>query len=112
MIRRLFWLGLGATLGVTGYRKAIAVARSLRPAPRAGLAEFAADVREGMALYMERQARPPAHTLEGHRHRGLPAGPGAPAAPPAGVTAAAGQRASARPLGSECLGPLGVTELE
>ena len=75
MIRRLFWLGLGAVLGVTGYRKATALARSLRPAPRAsGLAEFAADVREGMALYMERHARPPAPTLEGHRRAGLPGG--------------------------------------
>jgi len=75
MIRRLFWLGLGAVLGVTGYRKVTALARSLRPAPRAsGLAEFAADVREGMALYMERQARPPTSTLEGHRRAGLPGG--------------------------------------
>ena len=75
MIRRLFWLALGAVLGVTGYRKATALARSLRPAPRAsGLAEFAADVREGMALYMERQARPPASTLEGPRRAGLPGG--------------------------------------
>ena len=32
MIRRLFWLVLGAVLGVTGYRKATAFARSLRPA--------------------------------------------------------------------------------
>jgi hypothetical protein len=75
MMRRLFWLVLGAVLGVTGYRKATAIARSLRPAPRASaLAEFAADVREGMAVYMERQAQPPASTLEGHRRRGLPAG--------------------------------------
>ena len=75
MTRRLFWLVLGAVLGVTGYRKATAIARSLRPAPRASaLAEFAADVREGMAVYMERQAQPPASTLEGHRPRGLPAG--------------------------------------
>ena len=75
MIRRLFWLVLGAVLGVTGYRKATAFARALRPAPRAsGLAEFAADVREGMALYMERQAGPPASTLEGHRRAGLPGG--------------------------------------
>jgi hypothetical protein len=75
MIRRLFWLVLGAVLGVTGYRKATAIARSLRPAPRASaLAEFAADVREGMAVYMERQAQPPASTLEGHRRRGLPTG--------------------------------------
>jgi len=75
MIRRLFWLVLGAVLGVTGYRKATAFARSLRPAPRpSGLAEFAADVREGMALYMERQAGPPASTLESHRRAGLPPG--------------------------------------
>jgi len=75
MTRRLFWLGLGAVLGVTGYRKVTAIARSLRPAPRASaLAQFAADVREGMAVYMERQAQPPASTLEGHRGRVLPAG--------------------------------------
>jgi hypothetical protein len=75
MTRRLFWLGLGAVLGVTGYRKVTAIARSLRPAPRASaLTEFAADVREGMAVYIERQAQPPASTLEGHRRRGLPAG--------------------------------------
>jgi len=83
MIRRLFWLVLGAVLGVAGYRKATMIARSLRPAPRASaIAEFAADVREGMAVYMERQAEPPASTLEGHRRRGLPAGRPAPAAPP------------------------------
>ena len=82
MMRRLFWLVLGAVLGVTGYRKATTIARSLRPAPRASaLAEFAADVREGMAVYMERQAQPPASTLEGHRRRGLPAG-GAAGNPP------------------------------
>ena len=75
MIRRGFWLTLGAVLGVAGYRKAVSIARSLRPAPRANaLAEFAADVREGMALYMERQARPAASTLEGHRRAGLPPG--------------------------------------
>jgi len=83
MIRRLFWLLLGAVLGVAGYRKATAVARSLRPAPPASaITGFAADVREGMALYMQRQARPPAPTLEGHRHRGLPAVRPAPGAAP------------------------------
>ena len=82
MTRRLFWLGLGAVLGVTGYRKVTAIARSLRPAPRpSALAGFAADVREGMAVYMERQAQPPASTLEGHRRRGLPAGGPAPGQP-------------------------------
>jgi hypothetical protein len=79
MIRRLFWLVLGAVLGVTGYRRATALARSLRPAPRAGLAGFAADVREGMGLYMERHAAPPASTLEGHRRAGPRGGHGAPA---------------------------------
>jgi hypothetical protein len=75
MMRRMFWLGLGAVLGVSGYRKATAIARSLRPAPRANaLAGFAADVREGMAVYRKRQAQPPASTLEGPRRRGLPAG--------------------------------------
>ena len=83
MIRRLFWLVLGAVLGVAGYRKTAAIARSLRPAPRASaLAGFAADVREGMAVYMERQAGPPAAALEGHRRRGLPAGRPAPGGPP------------------------------
>jgi hypothetical protein len=83
MMRRLFWLVLGAVLGVTGYRKVTAIARSLRPAPRASaLAEFAADVREGMAVYMERQAQPPPSALEGHRRRGLPAGRPAPGGPP------------------------------
>jgi hypothetical protein len=80
VIRRLFWLVLGAVLGVAGYRRATALARSLRPAPPAGrgggvgasraLTDFAADVREGMALYLERQARAPS-TLEGHARRGL-----------------------------------------
>lgn len=75
MMRRMFWLVLGAVLGVAGYRKATAIARSLRPPPRANaIAEFAADVREGMAVYLERQAQPPASTLEDHRRRGLPAG--------------------------------------
>jgi len=84
MTRRLFWLVLGAVLGVTGYRKATTIARSLRPAPRpSALAGFAADVREGMAAYMERQAQPPAPTLEDHRRRGLPAGrPGGPPSRP------------------------------
>ena len=71
MIRRLFWLLLGAVLGVTGYRRAVAFARSLRPAPGAlpgaeGLAAFTADVREGMAIYMERQSARAPSTLEGH----------------------------------------------
>jgi hypothetical protein len=61
-MRRLFWVSLGAVAGVAGYRRATAFVRSLRPAPKAAgsLASFTADVREGMASYMERQpARAP-----------------------------------------------------
>lgn len=55
MIRRLFWLTLGAVMGVAGYRRATALVRSLSPGHRAReLTRFASDVREGMELYMER----------------------------------------------------------
>ena len=71
MIRRLFWLTLGGILGVTGYRRVTALARSLSPVARAGeLSRFAADVREGMALYAERHPRPEDRTLESHRGGG------------------------------------------
>jgi len=71
VIRRLFWLTLGAILGVTGYRRVTALARSISPVARAGeLSRFAADVREGMALYSERHPRPEDRTLESHRGRG------------------------------------------
>jgi hypothetical protein len=78
-MRRVFWLSVGAALGVAGYRRATALARSLRPQARPeSLAGFAADVREGMSLYMERQAgRAPSSTLEAHARRALGAGPGA-----------------------------------
>jgi len=65
VIRRLFWMTLGAAVGVSGYRKAAAVARAVSPArARArsrgpsrvargagAAADFTRDVREGMALY-------------------------------------------------------------
>jgi hypothetical protein len=78
MIRRLFWLVLGAVLGVAGYRRLTTFARSFSPAVRArDAAAFAADVREGMQLYTERQQGDRPSTLEGQRgHRELP-GPGA-----------------------------------
>jgi len=77
-MRRMFWLSLGAVIGVTGYRRVTALARSLRPQPPQGsLAGFAADVREGMELYMDRQAARAPANLEGHPRRSLgPAGPG------------------------------------
>jgi hypothetical protein len=68
VIRRLFWLIVGAVLGVTGYRRLTQLARSVRPGARhgaalrrprtgtlaGGAARFAHDVREGMELYMDR----------------------------------------------------------
>ncbi len=74
MIRRLFWLLLGAVLGVTAYRRLTAAARALLPVTRARqLTRFAADVRDGMELYMERHAPREPLTLEGQQARaGLP----------------------------------------
>jgi hypothetical protein len=65
-MRRLFWVSLGAVAGVAGYRRATAFVRSLRPAPKAAesLASFTADVREGMASYMERQSARAPSALE------------------------------------------------
>jgi hypothetical protein len=75
VIRRLFYLLLGAVLGIMGYRRATALARSLRPSPLpASLTGFAADVREGMALYMERHPGRAPSTLEAHERRGLTRG--------------------------------------
>jgi hypothetical protein len=70
-MRRLFWVSLGAVAGVAGYRRATALARSLRPAPKAAgsLAGFADDVREGMALYMERKSARAPSTLEARAPR-------------------------------------------
>jgi hypothetical protein len=72
-MRRLFWVSVGAAAGVAGYRRATALARALRPAPRAAgsLAGFAADVREGMALYLERQAARTPAALEARPRRSL-----------------------------------------
>jgi hypothetical protein len=68
VIRRGFWLAVGAALGVSGYRRAQRLARSggvVTVAATAGRsavhgAAFARDVRAGMALYRdgpERDAR-------------------------------------------------------
>jgi hypothetical protein len=83
VIRRLFWMTVGAVLGVTGYRRASQLARSVtggsrrsvasgrprgRDLPRGrwaqGAALFARDVREGMDLYTDRHPRLAGHTLE------------------------------------------------
>jgi len=66
MIRRLFWAGLGAAVGITGYRR---ISRRLTLLTRGaggtwgaggvrGAAGFVGDVRAGMAEYL---ARYPAH---------------------------------------------------
>ena len=84
MIRRLFWLIVGAVLGVTGYRRLTQLARSVRPgarhvaAPRrprtgtlaSGAARFAHDVREGMELYMDRHPGLTDRTLGGQQGSG------------------------------------------
>jgi hypothetical protein len=51
MIRRGFWLVLGATGGIMGYRR---VARMTRQGWARETIRFGRDVREGMDLYMAR----------------------------------------------------------
>jgi hypothetical protein len=83
MIRRGFWLVLGAALGVTGYRRAGKLARAMlpgrRPAGRGarsarrgtgGTAAFLRDVRDGMDEYLDRHPGHPGPTLEGQQVRG------------------------------------------
>ncbi len=81
MIRRLFWMIVGALLGVTGYRRVSQLARSIRPGTRRraapwrpqggtwahGAARFAHDVRDGMELYMDRHPGLTDRTLEGQQ---------------------------------------------
>lgn len=83
MIRRLFWVTVGALAGVTGYRRVSRLARAAglggRPGARSrgragagwagGAALFARDVREGMELYADRHPRLAGRTLEGQRAR-------------------------------------------
>jgi hypothetical protein len=66
-MRRLFWVTVGAGLGISGYRRATRIVRELsRPRPPlrprwrisgrpSGVAAFARDVRDGMDLYAEQQ---------------------------------------------------------
>lgn len=99
MIRRTFWMGLGAVLGVSGYRRAAAVARSLSPRPARPVspsrqarpaashpaspptrareaARFVRDVREGMEEYLERHHHRPPNTLQGQALARRPAAGG------------------------------------
>jgi len=88
-MRRLFWLGTGAVLGVTGYRRVSRLARAISagggPAAAPGSGElpgagtpadwtrgavrFARDVRDGMELYTDRQLGLAGRTLEGQQAR-------------------------------------------
>ncbi len=66
MIRRLFWLTLGAVLGISAYRRVTALVRVIVPGPRAReIASFAGDVREGMQIYRQRQLQASRPALEG-----------------------------------------------
>jgi hypothetical protein len=72
VIRRGFWLTVGAAAGIIGYRRVSAVSRKLsgqlNARGAASLAResvrFTRDVREGMALYTARHSEPPGPTLE------------------------------------------------
>jgi hypothetical protein len=94
MIRRGFWLAVGAAGGIMGYRRAVALSRRvsgslsgrretaagrrapsrslLRDAVRATRAarSIAGDVREGMELYMARRPGSAPPTLPGSAHGG------------------------------------------
>jgi hypothetical protein len=93
VIGRFCWLLAGAVLGVTGYRRASRLIRSMRPgsiarrpapairpgaagglarlaagrrgaAGRLGLAPFTRDVRDGMEMYLDRHSATPRAALE------------------------------------------------
>jgi len=71
VIRRGFWLTVGAAAGIVGYRRVFAVGRRLSGRLTAGGAgglaretvRFTRDVREGMELYTARHSEPPGPTL-------------------------------------------------
>ena len=71
MIRRAFWLILGAAVGIGAYRRVAALGRRARGRKVAGAARetvrFTRDVREGMDLYMSRQRQVPGSTLSKHK---------------------------------------------
>ncbi len=68
MIRRGFWLTVGAVAGIAGYRRACAAGR--RVSAGLGLHEavrFARDVRDGMELYRLAHSAPARSTLATER---------------------------------------------
>jgi hypothetical protein len=82
VIRRGFWLTIGAALGIAGYRRLERLARALRPrnlivpsasrpSPPSGVAAFGRDVRAGMARYMESQTTRSGPTLVSQHARAI-----------------------------------------
>ncbi len=88
MIRRMFWLIIGAVLGVAGYRRVSRLARTVTLGGRRGAtpagggtqgswmggwaqraALFARDVRDGMELYSDRHPELTARNLGIHQAR-------------------------------------------
>jgi hypothetical protein len=71
MIRRAFWLTVGAVGGIMGYRRAVSLGRQVkgrsvtRDALRGvrGIRNFSRDVREGMEQYSARRPRAIGPTL-------------------------------------------------
>ena len=75
MIRRVFWLAVGAVGGIIGYRRVVTLGRRASGALGAGRASakkrrlirgtirFTRDVRDGMDLYMARHPRQVGTTL-------------------------------------------------
>ena len=60
MIRRGFWIAVGAVGGIMGYRR---VARVTKQAWARETIRFTRDVRDGMDLYAARHQRQPRPTL-------------------------------------------------
>lgn len=72
MIRRGFWLVLGAAAGVTGYRRASKAVRVMLPVRRpvgGWAAGFLRDVRDGRAEYLDGHPLHRGPTLEGQHVR-------------------------------------------
>jgi hypothetical protein len=76
VIRRLFWMTIGAVAGVTGYRRLSQLAQAMNPSARrrarrgdrgrySGIAEFLGDVRDGMELYVNRRPGSGGPAVEG-----------------------------------------------
>ncbi len=71
MIRRAFWMGAGAAVGIMSYRRVSALGRQVsgRVTGARGAIQFTRDVREGMDLYLKRGDRPPAPPGMARHHR-------------------------------------------